>query len=934
MNTRIRKSWLFVILMVCGVLSAFAGSYPAVFRIPKVEGLTIDGSGEDWGSSGFLVAILANPDGKTLPAYDFDVRFRLAWDAQGLYVLTSVQDDIAVEHENLSRLWRCDCVELSIAQDVGHSNMYMLAMAPGIDPRYKKLRKRVYDWRPEGNRISDTKFETASQKIEGGYVVEAMLPWENLGIEPALGLKIGFQVAVNDDDGRDQSFRVAWFPAIAPADSTKMQGLILSDEPSEPMFFRVDREIDERQYTLSISGAREMIGKEIIAFSEGRILDQKELTGETGRAHAIFSWGNAENGNTWLPIRIEVSGKTLAEFEEIPTLGWIVEKYVQAVGGGEAFDGLMTRSCKGLYLIGRDDVFHLEAYAGLPDKWTFRIENSERTERNGYDGAIGWTQDTDRINRADHLSRSVLGWWLNPQGPVLLSRYFPHLRLRKKDLQAGKTVFVMESSAPNGTKRILEFDANTGLLWRVDNNLQWEDYREIDGVLYPFRAVINREGGANIFELTEVKHNVAIDDRVFAMPEVEDVFPEAFQGIDDEKVLPMLRMDELSYRHGELNVPCRDGRFLYDLIVENGYKRGLEIGTYNGYSTLWLGLAFRKTGGKVYTVEIDPRPAKEAQENFAKAGLADVIDARINDAFDEIAKLEGEFDFVFIDANKEDYGQFLKMLKDRLKPGGALVGHNVTNAAREMKDFLDVIQNDPGLETTFHSISAEGISVSIKMPTLEQVLERYVEAIGGRDTIAKLTTRVCKGQFIDDRPYAGPKQIIPFETFAKAPDKSLFILKHQGNTELEGFDGSTRWRLDNNGLVRRGNQERSQMDYFLDPQNALRIHKYFPGMELMGKVKLRGHSVYVVENSRKSPHYTLYFDAETGLLIQIGYYELHEYRDVEGIKFPFRLEYSRKGGSNTYKFEDVRHNIPIENKRFAMPEKGTNGALDLLARMR
>lgn len=65
---------------------------------------------------------------------------------------------------------------------------------------------------------------------------------------------------------------------------------------------------------------------------------------------------------------------------------------------------------------------------------------------------------------------------------------------------------------------------------------------------------------------------------------------------------------------------------------------------------------------------------------------------------------------------------------------------------------------------------------------------------------------------------------------------------------------------------------------------------------------------------------------ETGLLIQIGYYELHEYQNVDGIKFPFRLEYSRKGGSNTYVFDDVRHNIPIEDELFDMPGKG---AMDL-----
>jgi len=921
MKNRFQKSLLLVILLACGISSAFSDSDSAVFHVPKVEGLTVDGNGSDWGSGGFRVEILTGPDGKTLPAEDFDVRLRLAWDARGLYMLATVQDDAGVEHESLSSLWRSDCLEISIAEDVGHSNRYMLVMAPGIDPKYDNVRWRAYDWRPEEERLSTLTFDAASQKIDGGYVVETVLPWKNLGIQPTKGSKIGFQVVVNDDDGQGQSFRVAWFPEISPTDSSKMQGLLLSDDSSDSVFFRVDREIDELHYAVSIQGAKDKIGKEAVAWSGDRIVAKKRLTGETGRAYAIFSWSKEENLDTWPPIRIAVSGKTLDEYEEIPTLDWITSKYIQAIGGQEAFKGLTTRSCKGRYLLSRDDVFSLDAYAVFPDKWAFRIENSEQIEKNGYDGTIGWAQTADRIERADHFSRSILGWWLNPQGPIELQKYFPDLHFKKKGVREGNTVHVLESTEPDGVKRVLEFESDTGLLRRIDNNVILEDYRKIDGIFFPFRVVINRGGGANSFELKDVKHNVVVDDRLFTIPDAADVFPDAFQGIDDAKVLPMLKMEDLSYRHGEMNIPCRDGRFLYDLIIKNGYRSGLEIGTYNGYSTLWLGLAFRETGGKVTTIEVDPGPARQARQSFFKAGLAEVIDARINDAFGEIAELEGKFDFIFIDANKEDYGKFLEVLKSRLKPGGAVVGHNVTNSAREMRDFLDAIRNDPGFETTFHPVSAEGISVSIKIPTLEQVLERYVEALGGRGAIEKLTTCVCKGRFIDDRPYAGPKQTIPFEALSKVPDKSLFILHQPDNTEWEGFDGNVRWRLDNNGLVRRENQERLQMDYFLDPQNALRIREYFPAMELMGMVKLRGLSVYIVENSRKSPHYTLYFDVAKGLLVQIGYYEIYDYQDVDGIKFPFRLDYGRKGGSNTYIFDEVRHNSPIEDDRFSMPRK-------------
>jgi predicted O-methyltransferase YrrM len=185
-----------------------------------------------------------------------------------------------------------------------------------------------------------------------------------------------------------------------------------------------------------------------------------------------------------------------------------------------------------------------------------------------------------------------------------------------------------------------------------------------------------------------------------------------FAGIDDPKVLPLLK--HLPYEHGGMNVPKQDGRLLYDLIIERGYKRGLEIGTSNGYSTLWLGLAFRKAGGKVITIEYEAKRAAEARRNFAEAGLLDVIDARVADAFKEIPKIEGEFDFVFLDAWKPDYIAFWKLVKDRLVPGGAFTAHNVTGHENHMREFLEAIRSDPAFETTIHELSRAGVSVSVK----------------------------------------------------------------------------------------------------------------------------------------------------------------------------------------------------------------------------
>ncbi len=183
-----------------------------------------------------------------------------------------------------------------------------------------------------------------------------------------------------------------------------------------------------------------------------------------------------------------------------------------------------------------------------------------------------------------------------------------------------------------------------------------------------------------------------------------------YLGITDDQVLPMLR--HLPYRHGGMNVPAEDGRLLYDIILKKGYKRGLEIGTSNGYSALWLGMAFKKTGGNLITLEIEPKRAREAQENFEHAGLDEIIDSRINDALKGIPALEGKFDFVFIDAWKPDYIKYLELILPKMESGGVITAHNVSSQGGSMGDFLDEIQRNPKLTTTIDRSSRAGVSIS------------------------------------------------------------------------------------------------------------------------------------------------------------------------------------------------------------------------------
>jgi predicted O-methyltransferase YrrM len=165
---------------------------------------------------------------------------------------------------------------------------------------------------------------------------------------------------------------------------------------------------------------------------------------------------------------------------------------------------------------------------------------------------------------------------------------------------------------------------------------------------------------------------------------------------------------------GQLAVSEEDGRFLRVLVASSRARRALEIGGASGYSAIWIGLALRETGGRLVTIEYDAGRARELSANVRRAGLADVVDVVTGDAFSEIPRLPGTFDFVFLDAWKKDYKRFLDLVYPRLDRGGLFVAHNVVNKRSEMRDFLDAVHNNPSLWTTIVSPSGEGMSVSLK----------------------------------------------------------------------------------------------------------------------------------------------------------------------------------------------------------------------------
>ena len=165
------------------------------------------------------------------------------------------------------------------------------------------------------------------------------------------------------------------------------------------------------------------------------------------------------------------------------------------------------------------------------------------------------------------------------------------------------------------------------------------------------------------------------------------------------------------------NVNPDEGAFLRGLAEKVHAKEALEIGTSNGYSSIWIGMGLRKEGGHLLTLEIDEGRARLAQANFRAAGLDSLITLKLGDALEEVPKLRGPYDFVFIDAWKQDYVKYLNMVIPIVRPGGVIVAHNVTDLKEELSDFIHAVETNPQLKTSIENPGPGGFSVSYKLGT-------------------------------------------------------------------------------------------------------------------------------------------------------------------------------------------------------------------------
>jgi len=218
-------------------------------------------------------------------------------------------------------------------------------------------------------------------------------------------------------------------------------------------------------------------------------------------------------------------------------------------------------------------------------------------------------------------------------------------------------------------------------------------------------------------------------------------------------------------------------------------------------------------------------------------------------------------------------------------------------------------------------------------PSVDQILDRYVQAVGGKEAIQKVTSRDMKGTL--DNSDDGTTS--PAEVFTKAPNKYLEVVKlGDAGEALQGWNGETGWGKDpDSGLhdTEKAEQIAAKRDY--DFYREIRLKDLFPKMALSGKTKVDDRDAYIIEaTSPDGATEKWYFDAESGLLVRrdfervtiddgIVLYEMDydDYKDVDGLKLPHTVYRKTPDYTLTYRFTEIKQNVPVEDTKFNKPEK-------------
>ena len=217
------------------------------------------------------------------------------------------------------------------------------------------------------------------------------------------------------------------------------------------------------------------------------------------------------------------------------------------------------------------------------------------------------------------------------------------------------------------------------------------------------------------------------------------------------------------------------------------------------------------------------------------------------------------------------------------------------------------------------------------LPSADQILERYELAVGGRQAIGRVTSRVLKGSRV-----GADGVLVPEEVYTKAPNKLLTVTSYPNLVFRTGFDGSRGWAWSSQGGRDLGEEMLAQLRREAEFYKETRLKEAYPKMVVVGTATVGGREAYLVEATPGGggrPE-KLYFDVQTGLLVRkyaeaqtvLGQFptqtDYEDFREVDGVRLPFSIRWAIPGRAWGRKITEVKQNVPVDDALFSPPPGG------------
>jgi photosynthetic reaction center cytochrome c subunit len=219
------------------------------------------------------------------------------------------------------------------------------------------------------------------------------------------------------------------------------------------------------------------------------------------------------------------------------------------------------------------------------------------------------------------------------------------------------------------------------------------------------------------------------------------------------------------------------------------------------------------------------------------------------------------------------------------------------------------------------------ISAQEGLPTTDQILDKYLAAVGGAEALLKIKTRIQKGTV-----EAGGEQY-PIEIYSEEPEKRLSISHPSFGESVTAFNGHAGWLTTPRGVHPMNSSERQSARIDAQIYFPTRLRGLYQEFKVLSGETIDGHAtVLVAATGANTPPLRLYFDQQSGLLLRLIRYtetplgrnplevDYADYRDTNGVKIPYQWTLTRTNGSFTIRVNSVQQNVPVDEKLFVMPQ--------------